>query len=162
VVFAVREARVEDDHALARLDAEVWGPSVSPAPAPGRTGFFSEQAKPDDVLVAEVDSAVVGYVSLVQLIALTSHEHVLHINGLAVAPASQRAGVGRGLVEAAVQLARDRGARKLALRVLGPNASARRLYEECGFVVEGILRGEFLLERSYVDDVLMARQLDLT
>ena len=32
------------------------------------------------------------------------------------------------------------------------------LYEVCGFVVEGILRAEFFLDR-YVDDVLMARLL---
>jgi RimJ/RimL family protein N-acetyltransferase len=46
------------------------------------------------------------------------------------------------------------------LRVLAPNHSARRLYESCGFVVEGTLRAEFLLEGEEVDDVLMACQLD--
>jgi RimJ/RimL family protein N-acetyltransferase len=33
------------------------------------------------------------------------------------------------------------------------------LYEVCGFVDEGILQAEFLLNGRYVDDVLMARQL---
>jgi len=35
----------------------------------------------------------------------------------------------------------------------------RRLYESCGFVVEGVLRGEFHVDGRDVDDVLMARAL---
>ena len=69
-------------------------------------------------------------------------------------------GAGRALIDAAAAEARARGARRLTLRVLGPNAGARRLYESAGFVVEGIQHGEFVLEGREVDDVMMA--LDLT
>jgi RimJ/RimL family protein N-acetyltransferase len=62
-------------------------------------------------------------------------------------------------VRAAVDEARRRGARKLSLRVLATNPGARRLYERCGFVVEGVLREEFLLDEVFVDDVLMACDL---
>jgi RimJ/RimL family protein N-acetyltransferase len=41
--------------------------------------------------------------------------------------------------------------------VLGGNAPARRLYERCGFRVEGVLPEEFLIGGAYVDDVLMGR-----
>jgi RimJ/RimL family protein N-acetyltransferase len=54
----------------------------------------------------------------------------------------------------------EEGRRKLTLRVLGGNDSARRLYESRGFEIEGTLRGAFLLDGDYVDDHLMA--LDLT
>ena len=111
------------------------------------------------MLVAEVEGVVVGYAKLSQSIALPSHDHVLTLNGLAVDPQRLRHGAGRLLVEAAIQEAQGRGADKLSLRVLGSNTSARLLYEACGFVVEGILRAEFLLDGRYVDDVLMARQL---
>ena len=67
--------------------------------------------------------------------------------------------VFRALLDAAVAEARRRGAQRLTLRVLGPNAGARRLYEAAGFVVEGTLRGEFVLDGGLVDDVLMARSL---
>jgi RimJ/RimL family protein N-acetyltransferase len=44
--------------------------------------------------------------------------------------------------------------------VLGSNAPARRLYEDCGFGIEGIQREQFFLDGRYVDDLFMA--LDLT
>jgi len=142
------------------VDAVTWTAAVSPASAPpAGTAFFGARTQPEDVLVAEVDGAVAGYARLGQAMALGSHEHVLEISGLAVDPRRQGRGVGRSLVEAAVEQARARGARKLALRVLGLNTGARRLYEACGFSVEGVLRAEFLLDGRYVDDVLMARHL---
>jgi ribosomal protein S18 acetylase RimI-like enzyme len=85
---------------------------------------------------------------------------VLEIKGLAVDPAHQGQGFGRLLLEAAAAEARGRGARRLTLRVLSPNAAARALYDAAGFAVEGTLREQFHLEDAYVDDVLMA--LDLT
>ena len=60
---------------------------------------------------------------------------------------------------AASDRARERSALKLSLRVLGTNPGAQRLYESCGFVVEGVLRSEFLIGGELVDDLLMARHL---
>lgn len=135
---------------------------MSPAPAPSNTSsydFFGERSAPSDVLVAEVDGCVGGWVRVQSPTPMLSHAHVLEINGLAVDPDRQGAGIGQRLVEAAVQECRRRGARKVTLRVLGPNTAARRLYEKCGFVTEGLLREEFLLMDRYVDDVLMARHI---
>lgn len=109
--------------------------------------------------MAELDGVVAGYAMLQQAMPLPSHRHVLEIGGLAVDPVRQGLGIGRRLVEEAAQEARRRGALKLSLRVLAPNTVARGLYESCGFVVEGVLRGEFVLEGRLVDDVLMARRL---
>ena len=154
----VRAARQADEKAIERIDALTWTTEVSPAPARVGDGFF-EHNKLGDILVAEVDGQVVGYASLAQASRLPSHAHVLEINGLAVDPDHQGRGVGRALVEACLAGARQQGARKLTLRVLGFNARARRLYEACGFQVEGLLREEFLLDGRYVDDVFMAHML---
>ncbi len=160
VVAKVRQARPEDQAALRKIDAATWTLDVSPAPPPpADAAFFNERTRPADVLVAEIGSAMAGYAVLGQSSRLASHAHVLEIRGLAVDPVCQRRGAGRRLVEASVEQARDRGARKLALRVLGTNVRARQLYESCGFLVEGVLRAEFLLGGRYVDDVLMARTL---
>lgn len=158
----IREARQDDDAALLEIDFATWTPVVSPAPVPTReerTSFFVADRGPDSFLVAEVDGRVGGYVALHQGIPLSSHEHVMEINGLAVDPALQGRGVGEALVRGAVAAAAARGARKVSLRVLGENVGARRLYERCGFVVEGVLRGEFVLDGRLVDDVLMATYL---
>jgi ribosomal protein S18 acetylase RimI-like enzyme len=162
MTMQIRPARRDDNTALRALDVATWSWDVSPAPAPppGRPFFHREEDRPEDVLVADVDGAVAGYVKLGRALPLHSNRHVLEVKGLAVDPAHQGRGVGRALLEAAASEAAARGARRLTLRVLGPNAGARALYESCGFAVEGILRGEFHLDGRDVDDVLMARAVE--
>ena len=139
-----------------------WSTVATPAPAPAghNAPFFRDGVEPRDVLVAEVEGTITGYVRLTHPYPLASSAHVLHVSGIAVAPAFQRRGVGTALLAAAEREARGRGARRLTLRVLAHNAGARHLYERAGFVVEGVMCGEFLLDGQYRDDVLMA--LDLT
>ncbi|WP_103350642.1 GNAT family N-acetyltransferase [Amycolatopsis sp. CA-128772] len=159
-MITTRTARPEDEAALARLDERTWTPAVSPAPPPPPgTPFFGGGTRPEDVLVAEHDGVVAGYVQLGDGFDIPAHRHVAVIDGLAVDPDRRRLGIARQLVEAAVEEARRRGGRKVTLRVLGHNTGARRVYELCGFVVEGVLRGEFRIDQRYVDDVLMARAL---
>jgi ribosomal protein S18 acetylase RimI-like enzyme len=150
----IRPARADDEPALRELDRVTWSWDVSPSPL--RDGPFAI----DDVLVFEADDgAVAGYVALGTPTALESNRHVVLIRGLAVSPGFQRRGIARALLAAAEATARERGARRLTLRVLGTNPAARALYEGYGFVVEGVQREEFLLDGRYVDDVLMALQL---
>ncbi len=156
----MRPAEQPDSPALVAIDVETWSTLVTPGPRPDGSGsFFSERTPPESVLVCEVDGVVAGYVVLRQEFPMPSHAHVLEIGGLAVGPGAQGRGAGRALVEAAVAEARSRGAVKLSLRVLGGNVGAKRLYERCGFVVEGVLVGEFVLDGAEVDDVLMARRI---
>jgi ribosomal protein S18 acetylase RimI-like enzyme len=159
-VITTRPARAGDEAPLATLDERTWTPATSPAPAPPPgSPFFGGGTRPADVIVAEHDGVVAGYVRLTAGFGIPAHRHVLVLDGLAVDPGHRRLGLARRLVEAAVTEARRRGARKLTLRVLGHNTGARQVYASCGFTVEGVLRGEFLLDGEYVDDVLMARAL---
>src|SRR4051794_11547684 len=160
MALEIRAARPDDDAVLRELDAATWSTLSSPAPPPadGRP-FFDAEHRPEDVLVAVLDGAVAGYIQLRAPTRLAASRHVVAINGLAVDPARRGRGVGRALIEAAGQEAARRGARRLTLRVLAPNAPARALYASCGFVVEGVLRGEFHLDGRDVDDVLMARDV---
>jgi ribosomal protein S18 acetylase RimI-like enzyme len=156
-VTTIRLARADDEAVLAKLDERTWTTTVSPAPPPpAGTPFFDDGTRPGNVLVAEHDGAVAGYVRLDEGFGIPAHRHVLVVGGLAVDPERRRLGIARRLVDAAVAEARRRGARKLTLRVLGHNTAARRLYEQCGFVVEGVLRAEFHVDGEDVDDVLMA------
>lgn len=160
-VVHIRPATRDDEDPLARLDRATWSTlhSVQPRPQPPYEPFFTERSGPDEILVAELDGAVVGYVRLGLATPLASNAHVRQIRGLAVADEARGAGVGRALLRAAVAEARRQGARRLSLRVLGHNTAARKLYESEGFVVEGVQPEEFLLDGAYVDDVLMGRPL---
>jgi ribosomal protein S18 acetylase RimI-like enzyme len=158
----VRPAELADEEALTAIDLATWNWLTSPSPVPepgsGRR-FFNERTDPANVLVAVVEGAVAGYIKLGLATELEASAHVRAVHGFAVDPARQRQGIGRALLEGAAEEAKRRGATRLTLRVLGPNEDARRLYESAGFVVEGVLRGEFVLEGREVDDVLMALDL---
>lgn len=142
----IRHATLDDEDALGHLDRSTWSTlhSVGPRPEP---------------LVAELDGQLVGYVRLGFATSLACNAHVRQIQGLAVAEEARRAGAGRALLRAVREEARRQGARRLTLRVLGHNAPARALYEAEGFVVEGVLPEEFLLDGEYVDDVFMGCRL---
>ncbi|MEV0169580.1 N-acetyltransferase [Streptomyces sp. NPDC050803] len=157
----IRTALPGDEEALALLDRVTWSTlhAVTPPPQPPYGSFFDERHVPDDYLVAELDRRVVGYIRLGFPTPLASNAHVRQIQGLAVADEARGRGVGRALVRGAVEEARRRGARRITLRVLGHNTPARKLYEAEGFVVEGVLPEEFLLDGAYVDDVVMGRGL---
>ncbi|MFJ8474744.1 GNAT family N-acetyltransferase [Kitasatospora sp. NPDC094011] len=156
----IRPARPEDEHALAALNRAAWSPlsDVSPRPS-AEEGVFDERHTPDQYLLAVLDGRIVGYVRQVPATPLECNRHVRQIQGLAVDDSARGRGLGRRLVEAACAAARAGGARRMTLRVLGWNAPARRLYESCGFAVEGVLTEEFLIDGRYVDDVWMARRL---
>jgi ribosomal protein S18 acetylase RimI-like enzyme len=157
----IRPAAREDDDALRRLDVDTWSPQASPSERPpAEREFFRGDTDPGDVLVAESGGEVVGYLHLGRATPLWSNRHVAHVRGLAVHPAHRRRGIARALIEAGARAAAQRGNRRLTLRVFATNPGARALYASCGFVVEGVLREEFRVAGSYVDDVLMA--LDLT
>jgi L-amino acid N-acyltransferase YncA len=55
------------------------------------------------------------------------------ISNLAVHPDYRRRGIARGLVSAGVQMAQQKGARRISLEMRTDNFAARRLYAELGF-----------------------------
>ncbi|MGW5775196.1 N-acetyltransferase family protein [Streptomyces sp. NPDC003863] len=156
----IRTAVQDDDAALSELDRATWSTlhAVLPAPEPGAP-FFDERHVPEHYLVAEDGGAVVGYVRVVPPTPLAATAHVRQIQGLAVAGSARGKGVARALLRAAMDRAREEGAVRITLRVLGHNAPARALYASEGFRVEGVLPGEMFLDGAYVDDVLMGRPL---
>jgi ribosomal protein S18 acetylase RimI-like enzyme len=74
-----------------------------------------------------------------------SHDPSAHLEVLVLAPAAERQGMGRALIDAAEAGARARGAMHMTLHVFATNTRARRLYERAGYVGE-ILRYRKRLE----------------
>ena len=161
--LTIRPAVEADGERLVEIDRLTWSPTFTPRPGPPEAGdvFWNERSTPENVLVAELAGQIVGYVKIQHPTPFPASEHVWYCSGLAVEPGSQRMGVGRALMEAVIEEARSRGGRRLTLGVFAPNEAARALYEELGFVVEGIQRAEFRIgEDQYVDDYMLALDLD--
>jgi RimJ/RimL family protein N-acetyltransferase len=110
------------------------------------------------VLVAENDAGVVGRLSIVRDL----HPACAHVAdlGLMVARAHRRQGVGSALLRAAEEWARDTGIRKLELSVFPHNEPARALYERQGYRQEGRRVGHFRRGATYLDALVMAKELD--
>jgi ribosomal protein S18 acetylase RimI-like enzyme len=149
-----------DGDLLDEIDRVTRSSENSPSPIGEATTPFFEHLAPADVLVATDQDAISGYIQFRQPTPLASNAHVWQINGVAVDPRFQGRGLGMALVRAAIREIDSRGGRRITLRVLSTNPTAQRLYARCGFVVEGVLRSEFILDNREVDDVLMARGTD--
>ena len=109
------------------------------------------------VFVAELEGAVVGRLSLARD-AHPASPHVADL-GLMVATEHRRRGIGRALLERAVEWAEEAGVEKLELHVFPHNEPAIRLYEDFGFEREGFRRAHYRRGAELVDAVLMAYRL---
>ncbi|MEY9843604.1 N-acetyltransferase family protein [Streptacidiphilus sp. MAP5-3] len=162
--LVLRPAVAADGYEVYALEYRCWSPESEVSerpdpPLPDSTAFRDERHQPEHMLVAELDGRIVGWVRVLPPTPLTSNAHIRAIQGLLVAPEARGHGLGHRLLDAALLKAREEGARRVTLRVLGGNSVARSLYEKAGFTVTGVQPGEFLLAGAYVDDVLMGIEL---
>jgi ribosomal protein S18 acetylase RimI-like enzyme len=88
-------------------------------------------------LLAEHDGRIVGFVTI--QLRPAAHEPFFTpearavVDSLGILPAWRRRGIGRQLMEAAEEWARQRGARRLMLSVWEFNDNALRLYNSLGY-----------------------------
>ena len=82
-------------------------------------------------LVALDDEKVVGYVGSQTVLGETD------MMNIAVHPAYRKQGIATELIEALIQVLKERGSHSLMLEVRESNASARNLYDKLGFVQVG-------------------------
>ena len=119
-----------------------------------RTAFESELGKKPAsfarvALTMETPPRVAGY-----CVAWILFEHV-HIQNLAVHPAHRRGGLGRRLLERALEEGRVRGATAALLEVRRSNEAAQSLYRALGFVEAGT-RHQYYSQPS--EDALLFRK----
>jgi ADP-ribose pyrophosphatase YjhB (NUDIX family)/GNAT superfamily N-acetyltransferase len=135
-LFAIRDAEPGDETAILELlrlipaNAELGPRELEAA---GRR--FRERIAMD-VLVAEVEGEVVGFLALSFASTLSGLRAL--INDLAVEPSHRRQGIGAALLEAAVQRADRRSATHLLVDTSRGDTSAREFYQACGFEPSGI------------------------
>ncbi len=76
--------------------------------------------------------------------------------GIGVLPEYRGQGIGGALLRACLEKARRKGITRVELEARVDNAHAIRLYENTGFVREGIKRNGMLFDGVYYDTVLMS------
>lgn len=122
----------------ARLD-EVLAIERAVYPRPWSEATFTEELARDDrcYLAVTEGEALAGYAGL------STGAGEAHVLTVAVAPARQRRGHGRRLVEALLAEAVARGVRAVTLEVRASDEAAQRLYRHAGFVPAGVRPGYY-------------------
>lgn len=88
----------------------------------------------DEVLVAEVDELLVGFVNFsteYRLYEVTATRGIIH--NLFVRRTFRNDGIGSKLLEAAEHCLADQGVETVALEVMAANTAAQRFYENSGY-----------------------------
>jgi ribosomal-protein-alanine N-acetyltransferase len=117
-----------------------------------------------------IDSLAAGYLAWLRhdgadqlvgyCVALPGFEET-HLLNLTVAPAHQRRGHGRAMLDELADWARRRGDTALWLEVRQSNDGARRLYAEAGFAEVGLRRDYYPASRQQREHAVVMR-LDLS
>jgi GNAT superfamily N-acetyltransferase len=85
------------------------------------------------VLLAYAEGRAVGIATCFRGFSTFHARPLLNVHDLAVLPNSRSLGIGRQLLEAVAQRARDLGCCRVTLEVQTDNRRARQLYESAGF-----------------------------
>lgn len=140
-------------HGTASFDTE------APDPAFWRDKIAAVTAKGWPFLVAEQDGVVVGHAYATQFRDRAAYAHTCE-NSIYVADAMRGQGVGRELLAALVDGARDCGFEQMIAVIGGGEPASVTLHERLGFVHAGRMRNVGYKFGRKLDTVYM--QLDLT
>ncbi len=105
-----------------------------------RAWYEAELARPDVCKVYVIrtpERAVAGFAAFWKVV------DERHFNTLAVHPECRGQGLGRHLLAATLEAARDLGVRRATLEVRRSNLAAQRLYAGAGFTVVGVRSGYY-------------------
>jgi phosphinothricin acetyltransferase len=111
------------------------------------------------ILVAERAGAIAGWGSLNVFNPRPAYAHVADFS-IYVGREARGAGIGKALLAALIERARELGYHKLVLAAFPHNDAGMRLYTRFGFREVGIYREQGLLDGAWVDVIIMERLLD--
>jgi GNAT superfamily N-acetyltransferase len=104
-----------------------------------------------DVLAAVEDDEVIGYVQVVSARGVD----IVELKSMAVREERQGSGIGRALVEAAVERCRDRGAARMLVATAAADIGNLRFYQRQGFRMLRVDRDAFGPEAGYAEDIVI-------
>jgi ribosomal protein S18 acetylase RimI-like enzyme len=162
--YRIRPSQDTDAPGLAELIEAVAGEGELIAEVPGEPDTIEQSTRLVSIvqdggltLTLEVDGVPAGHV----MVQRRAGRHYAHVGEIAilVSNAQRGAGLGRALMEMAIDWARAVGLAKLSLRVFPDNERAIALYRSLGFRDEGLVRGEVRMPSGDRDMLLMGLAL---
>jgi len=141
----IRPATEQDIQAVHRLECQSF-------PAPWRIEFFESELHQNGrfSLVAVEGAQLVGYVFSMWIF------DEMHVNKIAVDPASRRHGIAAALMDRCFTFAREHRVTSMSLEVRESNAGAQSFYRQLGF------QKTYIRQRYYPDGeaaVVMSREV---
>jgi RimJ/RimL family protein N-acetyltransferase len=109
--------------------------------------------------IAITDNKIIGWCDITPDTSRVVHEHKGTL-GIGILKPYRGQGLGRRLMNAAIQAAKEKGLQRIELKVRTTNTNAFMLYQKLGFVLEGTMRKEWHVDGVYYDTHFMALWLD--
>lgn len=161
--LTVRPACESDAEAIARIYNQGIEDRVATLETELRTPeerrrWMAARGPRHPVIVAEAADTVVGWASLNQFNPRPAYEHVADFS-VYVDRDWRGKGVGRRLLEALIELAREIGYHKMVLSAFPFNQAGVALYERLGFRAVGIYKEQGLLDGKWTDTIIMEKLL---
>lgn len=103
------------------------------------------------ILVARSDDDVIGYVQITD----TDEPGTCEIKSMAVRETHQGQGVGSSLIRPAVELCKEKGARRVIVATATAGTANLRFYQLAGFRFAAIVRDAFSTARGYPGGVMI-------
>lgn len=164
----IRSANPNDAVAVGRIRAAAWQAAYRDVLPKDYLATLDPEANLDalravmasaspafHVRIAEVDGAAVGF-SISGNARHSTDSRIQEVWALNISPDFWRRGLGRLLVEDALERSARVKAARLELWCIKQNSGARRLYEACGFALTELSRTTSSLTGHPLDEVLYA------
>jgi phosphinothricin acetyltransferase len=161
--LTVRPARENDAEAIATIYNQGIEDRVATLETELRTSeerrrWMAARGPRHPVIVTEAAGTVVGWASLNQFNPRPAYQHVADFS-VYVDRDWRGKGVGRRLLEAVIELAREIGYHKMVLSAFPFNQAGVALYERLGFRTVGIYKEQGLLDGKWTDTIIMEKLL---
>ena len=130
----IRRASEDDCAAIGRLLHDFNREYDEPSPSPQELAAIFEQLLVGDTIVLLAGDGPDGLAVLRFRLSIWSSGKECYLAELYVVPARRGQGLGRALMETAIQVARGEGADWMDLGTSEDDVAARALYESLGFI----------------------------
>lgn len=128
--LVIRQATPADAAAVARLNEDFNEVRTDVATMAAR---LERCITTERILLAEIDGLAVGFLSLWLFPVVCTPDPYAEVAELFVEEAYRRRGIGRALLEEAIEIARSEGAAELKVVTGFRNTAAQKLYYTVGF-----------------------------